>query len=48
MTIPTTISKNNIQNQNIQNESIEKKFETIITKNNNTIPTQSSIPFQTQ
>ena len=48
MTISNTISKNNIQNQNIRNESVEKKFETIITKNNNTIPTQSSIPPQTQ
>ena len=48
MNISNTISKYNIQNQNIRNESVEKKIETIITKNNNNIPTQSSIPPQTQ
>ena len=38
-----TIKKNKIQNQTIRNESVEKIFETNITKNNNNIPTQSSI-----
>ena len=43
-----TVKKNKTQNQTIRNESVEKTFETNITKNNNNIPTQSSIPSKTQ
>ena len=42
------INKTKIQNQPIRNKSVEKISKTNITKNNNKIPTQSSILSKTQ